>query len=61
MGTIQNRTEASTWQKKYNVLAPRLGDPAPDFTLCDIRGENSIQLSDFLGSKAVALVFGSFT
>lgn len=61
MGTIQNRTEASAWQKKYDALAPRVGDPAPDFTLSDISGENSIQLGDFLGSKAVALVFGSFT
>jgi len=61
MGTIQNRTEASAWQKKYDALAPRIGDPAPDFTLSDVSGENSIQVSDFLGSKAVALVFGSFT
>ena len=61
MTTIQNRAEASTWQKEYDALAPRVGDPAPDFTLSDIGGENSLQLSDFQGSKAVALIFGSFT
>ena len=61
METIQNRQQATTWQKRHNALAPRVGDPAPDFTLSDIRGENTIRLSDFRGKKPVALIFGSFT
>jgi len=61
METIQNRQQATAWQKRHNKLAPRVGDPAPDFTLSDIRGENSIRLSDYQGKKPVALIFGSFT
>lgn len=61
MDTIQNRQQATAWQKHHNKLAPRVGDPAPDFTLSDIRGENTIRLSDFRGKKPVALIFGSFT
>ncbi|NOQ40414.1 MAG: redoxin domain-containing protein [Anaerolineales bacterium] len=61
METIQNRQQATAWQKRHNKLAPRVGDPAPDFTLSDIRGENTIRLSDFRGKKPVALIFGSFT
>ena len=61
METIQNRQQATTWQKRYNKLAPQAGDSAPDFTLRDISGENTIRLSDFQGKKPVALIFGSFT
>ena len=59
--TIKSRTEASEWQKRYDVQAPRAGDLAPDFELWDVNGENPVQLSDLRGSKPVALVFGSFT
>ena len=48
-------------QKALNDQAPKAGDPAPDFTLSDIRGEKSVTLSDFRGNKPVALIFGSFT
>jgi len=48
-------------QKKWDARAPRAGDLAPDFTLKDIQGKDSITLSDFRGQKPVALVFGSFT
>ena len=48
-------------QKALNSKAPRAGDPAPDFTLYDIAGEESVTLSKFQGKKPVALVFGSFT
>jgi peroxiredoxin len=48
-------------QKKVDANAPRAGDMAPDFTLYDIEGKDSVTLSDFRGKKPVALVFGSFT
>lgn len=59
--TIKNRQQATSWQKKYDVQAPKVGDLAPDFELFDSRGENSVRLSDFQGQKPVAVVFGSFT
>ena len=61
MDTIKNRKEATIWQRKYDVGAPRIGDLAPDFELRDIQGENLIRLSSFQGNKPVALIFGSFT
>lgn len=61
MEKITNRQEATAWQKKYNPLAPKVGDLAPDFELFDIHGENPVRLSTFRGEKPVALVFGSFT
>jgi len=48
-------------QKELNMDAPKEGDMAPDFTLYDSSGAESITLSDFRGKKPVALVFGSFT
>jgi peroxiredoxin len=48
-------------QKKVDAMAPRAGDIAPDFTLYDIEGKNSVTLSSFRGKKPVALVFGSYT
>ena len=61
MGLINNRKEATAWQKKYDDLSPNIGDSAPDFQLTDVSGNNSIRLSDFTGQKPVALIFGSFT
>jgi len=61
MSMITNRQEASSWQKKYDIHAPRVGDIAPDFELMDINGEKSIRLSALIGKRPVALVFGSFT
>ncbi len=49
------------WQKKYDRLAPDTGDPAPDFELSDSEGKSSVRLSDLIGKKPVALIFGSFT
>lgn len=49
------------WQKRYDVLAPKVGDLAPDFELRDVKGENPLRLSDFRGEKPVALIFGSYT
>ena len=58
---IKSRDDAYTWQQKYNPLAPKVGDIAPDFELCDVQGQNPIRLSQFKSQKPVALVFGSFT
>ena len=58
---LKTRSEATSWQKHNNAKAPKVGDEAPDFELCDIHGENPVRLSDFQGDKPVALVFGSFT
>jgi peroxiredoxin len=59
--TLKNRQEASAWQQKFDPLAPKVGDLAPDFELNDVRGEGRVRLSDFRGKKPVALIFGSFT
>ena len=59
--TINSREEAVTWQKHYDAQAPKVGDIAPDFELRDAHGENPVRLSNLLGEKPVALVFGSFT
>jgi hypothetical protein len=48
-------------QKKVDANAPRAGDLAPDFTLHDIEGKDSVTLSSFRGKSPVALVFGSYT
>ena len=48
-------------QLALNKLAPKADELAPDFTLRDISGTESVTLSDFRGKKPVALVFGSFT
>jgi len=58
---IKHRNKAMTWQRKYDPLAPKVGDMAPDFELRDSNGENPVRLSDFRGKKPVGLIFGSFT
>lgn len=58
---IKYRNEMRAWQKKFDALAPKVGDIAPDFTLYDVNGENRVSLSDFRGRKPVALIFGSYT
>lgn len=40
---------------------PKAGDPAPDFALPTYDRKRTVRLSDYRGSKPVALVFGSFT
>ena len=59
--SFQYIKKEKAWQKRYDALAPRVGDPAPDFELGDVDGEHSVRLSDFQGRKPVVLVFGSFT
>ncbi len=57
----QYRRKYSAWQKRFDGLAPKVRDVAPDFELHDVNGENSVRLSDFQGRKPVALILGSFT
>ena len=59
--TIQNRGEAKAWHDRYDPLAPKAGDVAPDFQLRDLQGETPVRLSGFRGQRPVALIFGSFT
>ncbi len=61
MALITNRQEATAWQKKFDIQAPRVGESAPDFELHDSTGESPVRLSEFKGEKPVALIFGSFT
>ena len=55
------RKEHMDWQKKYDALAPKVGEAAPDFELSDVNGGNPVCLSDFRGQGPVALIFGSYT
>jgi peroxiredoxin len=48
-------------QIELDKEAPKPGDQAPDFTLHDISGKESVTLSDFRGIKPVVLLFGSYT
>ena len=59
--TIKNRKEATRWQRRHDISAPKVGDLAPDFELRDVHGEKPVRLSEFRSVKPVALVFGSFT
>jgi hypothetical protein len=61
MATIKDRHQATAWQMEYNPQAPKVGEPAPDFELRDISGENMLRLSSFQGRTPVGLIFGSFT
>lgn len=55
------RRSERAWQRKWDALAPKQGEPAPDFELWDVEGKVSVRLSNFQGKKPVALIFGSFT
>ena len=59
--TAHYRKTFNAWQMKYDALAPKKGDQAPDFMLTDVSMEHTVSLSDHKGKKPVALVFGSFT
>ncbi len=59
--TWRYRRAERNWQRKWDALAPKKGEPAPDFELWDVEGKVSVRLSDFRGKKPVALIFGSFT
>jgi hypothetical protein len=59
--TIRSMKDNREWQQTYDTNAPKEGDLAPDFELCDTRGESLGRLSSFRGEKPVALIFGSYT
>jgi peroxiredoxin len=44
------------YKEKENVMALRVGQPAPDFTLPS-HLEKPVQLSDYLGKKNIVLAF----
>lgn len=44
-----------------SLSGPRLGEPAPDFTLQPTDGGASVSLSSFRDERPVALIFGSYT
>ncbi len=58
---IQFRQRIMNQQKILDRQAPRAGEMAPDFTLQDVSGTETVTLSGFRGKKPVALVFGSYT
>jgi hypothetical protein len=58
---IHYRNRVMPVQKELDLQAPKAGDLAPDFTLTDSTGTDTVTLSQFRGKKPVALVFGSFT
>ena len=58
---LKYRAANKAWQEKYDALAPKAGDTAPDFELYDVNGGNLVRLSGFRGQKPVALIFGSYT
>lgn len=58
---LRFRKQFKKWQTDHDRKAPRAGDMAPDFTLSDVTGNESVTLSDFRGKKPVVLVFGSYT
>jgi len=42
-------------------MGPKVGDPAPDFSLKRSESDERVRLSSFQGKQPVALVFGSYT
>ncbi len=59
--TITYRGREKAWQQKYDPLAPKAGDMAPDFALPEVGSNRIWRLSDFRGQKPVVLIFGSYT
>ena len=59
--SMEWRSEEIDWQNSLDPKSPKLGELAPDFELQDPEGNVRGRLSDFRGSRPVALVFGSYT
>ncbi len=52
-------TPAAKGERQKDTL--KVGDPAPDFTLPELKGNREITLSSFRGKKPVVLIFASYT
>lgn len=61
LGSMEWRNEELAWQYELDPKSPKVGDLAPDFELQGPEGDTRVRLSDFRGSRPVALVFGSYT
>lgn len=57
--TGEINTPPAKGERKNTML--RAGDPAPDFTLPDLKKTKEVKLSSFQGKKPVVLIFGSYT
>ena len=57
--TGEINTPPAKGERKTTTL--RAGDPAPDFTLPDLKKTKDVKLSSFQGKKPVVLIFGSYT
>ncbi len=53
-------TEAGESLSHYDSMAPRQSEPAPDFTLTDIDG-NEVHLADLVGDKPLVIQLGSYS
>lgn len=42
-------------------MGPKVGQPAPDFSLKRLGSDERVRLSSFQGQQPVAMVFGSYT
>jgi hypothetical protein len=52
------------WEETRRLMlrpAPRVGEPAPDFTLVTVDGSQRITRSKFHPDRPLMLIFGSFT
>ena len=58
--TLRNDLTRGCQKGEPNPSGPRVGDPAIEFTLRDVKGE-SYTLSELLQEKPVVMIFGSFT
>jgi hypothetical protein len=57
----EKRNELMRFILDREVLAPAVGEKAPDFELPRLAGAGRVRLSSFRGVKPVALIFGSYT
>ena len=57
--TFQYRQKYSKLQKRLDRKAPKTGDMAPDFTLFNVTGTESVTLSDFRGRSPLLWCLGA--
>ena len=54
---LKSNKQTQIWFEKYDQRAPKTGEPAPDFEICDVAGKTAMKLSDMIGERPVALIF----